>query len=125
MGFRNEKCKERFIQEWLFNTADTPYREHIKPLTSCDNGSVLLETAGNKCSIITDPTGPLAACHPFVSPQFYYETCIFDLCQLLPSTYMLCGHVEAYILECSQVTGGTTEVGHWRDVTEKCGKKRC
>lgn len=60
MGLRNEKCKERFIQEWLFNTADTPYRELIQPLTSCEEGSVLLETARNKCSIITDPAGRLS-----------------------------------------------------------------
>ncbi|KAJ8042856.1 IgGFc-binding protein [Holothuria leucospilota] len=122
MELRNEECKDNFTQQFIHNTTDTPppYREHIKPLTSCGEGSALFAIADDQCSILTDPSGPLAACHPFVSPDFYYETCIFDLCQLLPSSYMLCESVEAYVLECSHFTGGTVEVGPWRDVTEEC-----
>lgn len=71
---------------------------------------------------IVDSTGPLASCHPYVSPDIYYNNCVFDLCQLLPSASFLCGSVEAYLYECVQVAGENVQVGDWRNSTTQCGK---
>ncbi|XP_071849919.1 uncharacterized protein [Apostichopus japonicus] len=120
MQRRNEECKQVFVNEWTDETPDLPYPEHIKDFRPCGEGSTLYDEATTHCGILNDPTGPLASCHPYVSPDIYYNNCVFDLCQLLPSASFLCGSVEAYLYECVQVAGENVQVGDWRNSTQQC-----
>ena len=55
--------------------------------------------AGEKfCERIQNPEGPYAACHAFVDPKGYYESCVFDVCG--NGKEAACSSVELYEKKC-------------------------
>ncbi|PIK53800.1 putative IgGFc-binding protein [Apostichopus japonicus] len=121
MNQHNEECKLIHADEWIFDTPDTPYPTDFQPaLRQCDEGSPYLDMAMEHCSILTDSAGPLADCHAYVDPDIYFNTCKFDVCQLLPEVFFLCGSVETYIYACGRESNWQAGVGDWREVATSC-----
>ncbi|XP_036130509.1 IgGFc-binding protein [Molossus molossus] len=63
------------------------------------------------CGILTDPSGPLAACHKLLDPLGPMHDCVFDLCAGGGNQSVLCSNVHAYVSAC-QAAGG--HVKPWR-----------
>ncbi|XP_077996405.1 IgGFc-binding protein-like [Glandiceps talaboti] len=53
-----------------------------------------------KCNFIIDPAGPLSECHTVLSPQLYYDACVYDMCTLYPDDSLQCSSAEAYAKSC-------------------------
>lgn len=71
--------------------------------------------SGNEfCGLLTNPTGPLAACHKLLDPQGPLQNCVFDLCLGGGNLSILCNSIHAYVSAC-QEAGGT--VKPWRNQT--------
>ncbi|CAI9601658.1 unnamed protein product, partial [Staurois parvus] len=63
------------------------------------------------CGLLTSKDGPFKACHPVISPQHFFDSCIFDLCALGAGS--LCKALEAYADTCQRA--GVTLA--WRNST--------
>ena len=68
------------------------------------------------CSFLTDPTGPCAPCHPYLSPNATYDSCVHDYCYSDPDNYeIVCQSIRSYADDCRansiQVTGVPEECG--------------
>lgn len=61
-------------------------------------------------------TGALAACHDFVDPKPYYETCVYDLCAEKSSTN-LCNNIKLYAEACYEAGGS---VPSWYEDRLEC-----
>ena len=69
------------------------------------------------CSFLTNPTGPYAPCHPYLSPNATYDSCVLDYCYSEPDNYdIACQSIRSYADDCRannfQVTG----------IPEECSK---
>uniref|UniRef100_S4RDG9 Tectorin alpha n=1 Tax=Petromyzon marinus TaxID=7757 RepID=S4RDG9_PETMA len=80
----------------------------------CDPEQRALYGSDGYCGILTSPDGPFAGCHATVSPDSYYNSCVFDLCALGGGADLLAGALEAYTGAC-QSDGGPVE--EWRNDT--------
>ncbi|XP_072547805.1 IgGFc-binding protein [Salminus brasiliensis] len=63
------------------------------------------------CGLITDPTGPFAACHAVFDPSGYLQDCVFDVCVSGGSSTVACQSVGAYAFKCH--TAGVA-IQSWR-----------
>ncbi|KAJ8043157.1 IgGFc-binding protein [Holothuria leucospilota] len=119
MGVHNEECKLRHAKEWKYYTnKEIEYPEDFKPdLSPCEEGSDILNKAMELCDILNNTAGPLVSCYEHVKPGIYYNTCVYDLCQLLPETFFLCSSVETYISDCKRTSDEEIKIGDWRSVT--------
>lgn len=52
------------------------------------------------CGILTDSKGPFTGCHNKLSPQPYFDDCVFDLCASNGDGDVLCHSVAAYAFNC-------------------------
>ncbi|KAK2830490.1 hypothetical protein Q5P01_018421 [Channa striata] len=74
-----------------------------------------------KCAIITESTGPFAACHNVIDPQPYFRDCVYDVCMAKDEQGMLCHSVAAYMLDCQNFG---VKIPNWRSASFcpfKCG----
>ncbi|KAL8220177.1 UNVERIFIED_CONTAM: hypothetical protein K2H54_040043, partial [Gekko kuhli] len=55
------------------------------------------------CAILINSSGPFSECHWYTSPDPYYKSCVYDLCQYGLSNHMLCAAIEAYNEICTIV----------------------
>ncbi|KAF2977178.1 hypothetical protein EK904_007963 [Melospiza melodia maxima] len=53
------------------------------------------------CGLLTDSTGPFAACHYAVNPTVYHTNCMFDTCNCENSEDCLCAALSAYVRACA------------------------
>lgn len=58
-----------------------------------------------------------AECHPFVSPDNFYQGCVFDSCHV-SNPAVECTSLQTYAAACAQA--GVCI--HWRNHTTLCGK---
>lgn len=63
------------------------------------------------CGILTNPSGPMAACHKLLDPRGPMHDCVFDLCVSGGNQSVLCTNLHAYVSAC-QAAGG--RVKPWR-----------
>ncbi|XP_072266261.1 IgGFc-binding protein-like [Pyxicephalus adspersus] len=70
----------------------------------------LQEEANNKCWVLKDSNGPFKACHPFLRPHQYFESCVFDQCVTGGNDDLLCGVLESYAKACE---GLGVNLGNW------------
>ncbi|XP_062311020.1 IgGFc-binding protein-like, partial [Osmerus eperlanus] len=66
------------------------------------------------CGMLLDPKGPFATCHPRVSPNGFFQDCLFDMCALDGAQTSLCEALESYVNECQD---RNVSVGSWRNGT--------
>ncbi|XP_066438453.1 mucin-5AC-like [Eleutherodactylus coqui] len=69
------------------------------------------------CGLLSDPSGPFAACHATVDPAVYKANCMFDTCNCEKSEECMCASLSSYVLACA--TKGIIMEG-WR--TNVCFK---
>ncbi|XP_039903133.1 zonadhesin, like [Simochromis diagramma] len=58
-------------------------------------------TKPTSCGMITDPNGVFKPCHAVVSPEPYFESCVFDMCATGGETVALCQAIETYADMCA------------------------
>lgn len=63
------------------------------------------------CGRITDPTGSFAACHSQLSPQSYYNDCVYDVCMSHGDRNVLCNSISAYVSDCQTIG---VKINSWR-----------
>nr|XP_015224275.1 PREDICTED: alpha-tectorin-like [Lepisosteus oculatus] len=56
--------------------------------------------ARSHCEVIQASNGPLAFCHSTVSPNTYFNDCVFDVCLSGNRNDVLCRAVQAYVGAC-------------------------
>ncbi|KAI3358666.1 hypothetical protein L3Q82_015078, partial [Scortum barcoo] len=64
-----------------------------------------------KCSIITDPKGPFAACHDVIDPASYFRNCVYDVCMAKGDQSILCHSISSYVLDCQDFGA---QIKNWR-----------
>uniref|UniRef100_G1MWR5 VWFD domain-containing protein n=1 Tax=Meleagris gallopavo TaxID=9103 RepID=G1MWR5_MELGA len=107
------KSTEEFVSSWKTPSADGGCTEGCdgKPCPSCDAAAVAPYGSGDKCGIISDPTGPFGSCHHRVNPVQYFQHCLHDVCAASGARDALCHSLQAYTAAC-QAAGA--EIGGWR-----------
>ncbi|XP_019375531.1 PREDICTED: mucin-5B-like [Gavialis gangeticus] len=53
------------------------------------------------CGMLTNRTGPFAACHATVNPTSYHTNCMFDTCNCEKSEDCMCASLSAYMRACA------------------------
>ncbi|NXW92949.1 ZAN protein, partial [Alopecoenas beccarii] len=80
----------------------------------CNEDQLKQESKISRCQILMDSDGPFAKCHPTVSPDFYYTSCLFDMCEEGDEDAVLCRSLEGYVLDCQQQE---VKMDGWRQQT--------
>ncbi|XP_061227383.1 LOW QUALITY PROTEIN: IgGFc-binding protein-like [Neopsephotus bourkii] len=87
----------------------------------CSENKLGQENGTSSCNILIDSKGPFVNCHSVVSPDFYFTSCLFDMCvegdEEGDEDATLCRSLEEYVLTC-QLQGVSME--GWRQQTD-CG----
>ncbi|XP_030350861.1 zonadhesin-like [Strigops habroptila] len=87
----------------------------------CSENKLKQENRTSRCQILIDSNGPFVNCHSTVSPDFYFTSCLFDMCveadEEEDEDATLCRSLEEYVLNC-QLQGVSME--GWRQQTD-CG----
>ncbi|NXF13276.1 ZAN protein, partial [Smithornis capensis] len=83
----------------------------------CNKNQLEQQNATSRCQILNDMKGPFAKCHSTVLPDFYFMSCLFDMCVERDEVTTLCRSLEEYVLACQQQ--GISMDG-WRQQTA-CG----
>ncbi|XP_071588845.1 IgGFc-binding protein-like, partial [Heliangelus exortis] len=65
----------------------------------------------NYCGVLVAPDGPFGSCHRLLDPDFYFQSCLHDLCLAQGDTQVLCQSLQSYAAAC-QHAGGV--IGAWR-----------
>ncbi|TRZ04179.1 hypothetical protein DNTS_007800 [Danionella cerebrum] len=63
------------------------------------------------CGTIIDKQGPFRGCHDKVSPNQFYEDCVYDMCMYGGHSSALCSALTAYTAACQEALG---KVESWR-----------
>ncbi|XP_053545250.1 mucin-5B-like [Bombina bombina] len=53
------------------------------------------------CGLVSDPTGPFAACHSTVLPDIYQKNCMFDACNCEKTEECMCAALSSYVHACA------------------------
>ncbi|XP_010287407.1 PREDICTED: zonadhesin-like, partial [Phaethon lepturus] len=83
----------------------------------CNENQLGQENRTSRCQILIDLNGPFVTCHSIISPDFYFTSCLFDMCVEGDEDATLCRSLEEYMLACQQQ--GVSMEG-WRQQTV-CG----
>uniref|UniRef100_A0A8B9KT89 Zonadhesin, like n=1 Tax=Astyanax mexicanus TaxID=7994 RepID=A0A8B9KT89_ASTMX len=81
---------------------DRPDCSHGGGDIECDKNIENEAQKPTSCGMITDITGIFKECHKFVSPDPYFESCVFDQCGTDGSAVALCQAIESYATLCAQ-----------------------
>ncbi|XP_029023837.1 IgGFc-binding protein-like [Betta splendens] len=63
------------------------------------------------CGRIRDPNGSFAACHSSLSPESYYNDCVYDTCMSHGDRRVLCLSIAAYVSDCQAIG---VNISSWR-----------
>ncbi|XP_071946555.1 IgGFc-binding protein-like isoform X2 [Antedon mediterranea] len=97
-----------FAESWIV-TNDGTCPTGVLDLDPCATASNR-NTAEAKCSILTSDTGAFATCNAVLDPEFYYESCTYDICATMDDS-LLCSMLAVYAQECKDAG---LELGDWR-----------
>ena len=87
------------------------------PPFPCDMKPEIERKASKYCSFMSSRHGPYTACFPVLSPDIYFQSCVFDICACGGKTECGCAAVSGYEQACK--TLGIHNVG---TVLDECGK---
>lgn len=68
----------------------------------CTADQTALYSNTDHCGILTNSSGPFAACHKQHSPKGFEESCVYDLCVGGGYQPILCQALNTYASECQQ-----------------------
>ncbi|XP_066294756.1 IgGFc-binding protein-like [Branchiostoma lanceolatum] len=89
-----------FGYSWLVEDEDNEKCIGPPPPPPCPYGLMTVVSSNDMCGIITNPTGPFAACHAVVDPADFFDDCVFDMCARDGDIVGLCENLEAYADAC-------------------------
>ncbi|XP_044847312.1 IgGFc-binding protein-like isoform X2 [Mauremys mutica] len=70
--------------------------------------------AHNYCGLLTASDGPFATCHGTVSPNVYFNNCLYDLCLGNGDSQVLCQSIHSYVTACQEAGA---PIQPWRNTT--------
>uniref|UniRef100_A0A8C4V4D9 VWFD domain-containing protein n=1 Tax=Falco tinnunculus TaxID=100819 RepID=A0A8C4V4D9_FALTI len=66
------------------------------------------------CGLLIDTSGPFQMCHAVLNPSGYFETCLYDLCELGLDREALCKSLQSYADACQSLG---VKIPVWRNAT--------
>uniref|UniRef100_A0A8D3AUH1 VWFD domain-containing protein n=1 Tax=Scophthalmus maximus TaxID=52904 RepID=A0A8D3AUH1_SCOMX len=104
-----------FVNSWKTHASCTDIQRIFQnPCSlSLDNEKYALHW----CSMLSDPRGVFAPCHPEISPDSYKENCMYDSCNCERSEDCMCAAVSSYVHACA---AAGIQISGWRKSI--CGK---
>ncbi|KFO79664.1 Zonadhesin, partial [Cuculus canorus] len=84
------------------------------PTPACSETDKQVIASSLFCGLLTDPSGPLQMCHAVLSPSGYFDTCLYDLCELGLDHEALCKSLQSYADACQSLG---VEIPAWRNAT--------
>ncbi|XP_072232326.1 zonadhesin, like [Leuresthes tenuis] len=82
-----------------------------KPDPECDPKLEAEVVKPDKCGKMKDPDGPFRECISMVNSTPFFQSCVYDMCQLNGQQHVLCDQLQAYTDAC-QCAGA--KVYQWR-----------
>ncbi|GCC46616.1 hypothetical protein chiPu_0030974 [Chiloscyllium punctatum] len=102
-----------FATSWKVQTAGGACPVSSYPLApGCDAHQQQIYSTPNFCGLLTDSSGPFAACAQMVEPSTFYQSCLYDVCTANGSHQALCRNLQGYATACQQAGG---QLHPWRD----------
>ncbi|XP_063297781.1 uncharacterized protein LOC134586215 [Pelobates fuscus] len=93
------------------DTRCSPGEDHTPECTDEDKNTI---ASSSFCGLITDNNGPFRDCHNVINPSIYFDTCVYDLCELNMDPGSLCNSLQSYAEVCQ--SQGVT-IYPWRNET--------
>ncbi|XP_010003369.1 PREDICTED: IgGFc-binding protein-like, partial [Chaetura pelagica] len=89
-----------FSSAW--RTTDVPCSEDCPKATcpTCTEEKVVALQTPNYCGLLKVPDGPFSSCHHLIDPNFYFQSCVHDLCLAEGDTQVLCRSIQSYATAC-------------------------
>uniref|UniRef100_A0A663DPQ4 VWFD domain-containing protein n=1 Tax=Aquila chrysaetos chrysaetos TaxID=223781 RepID=A0A663DPQ4_AQUCH len=81
---------------------------------SNDSRCVWPPSSSHFCGLLTDTSGPFQMCHAVLSPSGYFDTCLYDLCELGLDREALCNSLQSYADACRSLG---IKIPVWRNAT--------
>ncbi|XP_067874724.1 IgGFc-binding protein-like [Heterodontus francisci] len=78
----------------------------------CDAAKKSLFSKEKACGLIKAAKGPFATCAKVVSPDQFFDNCLYDLCEANGQPEVLCDSLQAYTIAC-QAAG--VQIQSWRN----------
>ncbi|XP_043926711.1 IgGFc-binding protein-like [Protopterus annectens] len=86
---------------WIVSDGD-PNCRVPKPPKPCLPEDEDKYESSSYCGLITSKEGPFANCLHVVSPNSFFDSCVFDLCALNGSQDALCDSLQSYAVACQK-----------------------
>ncbi|XP_067349506.1 mucin-5AC-like isoform X4 [Channa argus] len=104
-----------FVNSWKTHGSCPDIKSNFeKPCSlSLDNEKY----AQHWCSMLSNPQGVFASCHPEISPEPYKDNCMYDSCNCEKSEDCMCAAVSSYVHACA---AAGIKINNWRNTI--CGK---
>ncbi|XP_067158283.1 IgGFc-binding protein-like [Apteryx mantelli] len=84
------------------------------PSPACNETDKQVIASSLFCGLLTDPSGPFELCHAVLSPSGYFNTCLYDLCELGLDREVLCNSLQSYADACQSLG---VKIPAWRNAT--------
>ncbi|KFM81699.1 Kielin/chordin-like protein, partial [Stegodyphus mimosarum] len=90
-----------FGNSWKYNGVQPEGCTEAVDIDPCSIGGYRKrKLANSKCSVLKQSL--FAPCHPFIAPEPYFATCVYDVCACSENDDCLCDVLSAYSQECSK-----------------------
>ncbi|KAM6127524.1 IgGFc-binding protein-like [Phoenicopterus ruber ruber] len=84
------------------------------PTPACNETDKQVITSSHFCGLLTDTSGPFQMCHAVLSPSGYFNSCLYDLCELGLDREALCKSLQSYADACQSLG---VKIPVWRNAT--------
>ncbi|KFV85021.1 Zonadhesin, partial [Struthio camelus australis] len=84
------------------------------PSPVCNETDKQVIASSRFCGLLTDTSGPFELCHAVLSPSGYFNTCLYDLCELGLDREALCNSLQSYADVCQSLG---VKIPAWRNAT--------
>ena len=84
------------------------------PTPACNETDKQVIASSRFCGLLTDTSSPFQMCHAVLSPSSYFDTCLYDLCELGLDHEVLCKSLQSYADACQSLG---VKIPVWRNAT--------
>ncbi|KAM6389156.1 IgGFc-binding protein-like [Pluvialis apricaria] len=84
------------------------------PTPACNETDKQVIASNHFCGLLNDTSGPFQMCHAVLSPSSYFDTCLYDLCELGLDREALCKSLQSYADACQSLG---VKIPVWRNAT--------
>uniref|UniRef100_A0A8C4T5C3 IgGFc-binding protein-like n=1 Tax=Erpetoichthys calabaricus TaxID=27687 RepID=A0A8C4T5C3_ERPCA len=82
---------------------------------TCSDENQALYGGNNFCGVVSQNDGPFQQCHSKVSPDVFFDNCLYDVCINQGRQPILCQSLGTYVASCQKA--GATVSNEWRKMT--------